>query len=361
MGLAPLGDPSVYQDAADKIISVDDEGYVHVDTSYFNFQYWESQLCNDKFFRTFGEPREKNKGEFKQNHLNVAAAFQRVLEEKCLQLAKVLKRRTGEKHLIVAGGVALNSVMNGRLVRESGFEDIYVMPAAGDNGTAIGAAYYVYNGVYKKPRNFYHNDPYLGTEYSDKYLEKLIKECKLKATYHDNIEEITAGYLQQGNIVGWFQGRMEIGPRALGNRSILANPTLDYMKDKINSEVKHREAFRPFAPSTTAEEKDNYFDLKVEAPFMLKVCNVLTEAKSKLPAITHIDGTARLQTVRQETNPRYYKLITEFGKLSGVPVVLNTSFNIMGEPIVEEPINAIKCFFSTGLDILVLGNYLIKK
>ena len=251
--------------------------------------------------------------------------------------------------------------MNGKIVRESGFDDIYVMPAAGDNGTAIGAAYYVCNGMMRHPRLFVHCDPYVGPEYNNDAINQVIDECKLRATYYENIEEVTAKYLQGGSIVGWFQGKMEIGPRALGNRSILANPTLPHMKDKINAEVKHRESFRPFAPSALSEEKDKFFDLRVEAPFMLKVCNVLDDAKGKLPAVTHVDGTARLQTVREDLNPRFHKLIHEFGKLSGVPVLLNTSFNIMGEPIVENPIDAIRCFFSTGLDVLVLGNYLVEK
>jgi carbamoyltransferase len=251
--------------------------------------------------------------------------------------------------------------MNGRLVRESGFDDIYVMPAAGDNGTAIGAAYYVYNGLLENPRNFVHRDPYVGTEYSNEFFAGIIGECKLAAEYHDDIEAVTASYLSDGQIVGWFQGKMEIGPRALGNRSILANPTLPHMKDKINAEVKHREPFRPFAPSSIVEAKDRFFDLKVEAPFMLKVCNVLDDAVSRLPAVTHVDGTARLQTVSKDINERFHNLISEFGKLSGVPVLLNTSFNVMGEPIVETPVDAIRCFFSTGLDVLVLGNYLIRK
>ena len=217
------------------------------------------------------------------------------------------------------------------------------------------------HGVKKIPRQFVHRNPFVGTEYSNEEIKKIIDECKLKAEYHDDIEAITAQYLQDGEILCWFQGKMEIGPRALGNRSILANPTLPNMKDKINAEVKHREAYRPFAPSCTAEAKDKYFDISVEAPFMLKVCDVKSDCKEMLPAITHVDGSARLQTVREEINPRYHKLLTEFGKLNGIPVLLNTSFNIMGEPIVESPLQAIRCFFSTGLDILVMGNYLIKK
>lgn len=361
MGLAPLGDPSAFKRVAERIITVDDEGRIHVDQSYFNFQYWEQRIFSEKFVATFGKPRQKSDKGFEKHHLDTAAAFQEVLEDRCLEVARVLKRKTGERYLIMAGGVALNSVMNGRLVRESEFDDLYVMPGAGDNGTSIGAAYVVWNGIKGKPRTFHHADPYVGTSYSNEEIAKVIAECKLSAAYHENIEEVTAQFLQEGRIVAWFQGRMEIGPRALGSRSILANPTLPHMKDKINAEVKHREAFRPFAPSAIVDVKEKYFDMTVEDPFMLKVCNVLPESRALLPAITHVDGTARLQTVRRETNARYYDMISAFGRLSGVPVVLNTSFNIMGEPIVEHPMHAIRCFFSTGLDILVLGNYVIRK
>ncbi|MBI1424798.1 MAG: carbamoyltransferase [Gammaproteobacteria bacterium] len=361
MGLAPMGDPEVFKDKVERIITVDAEGHIHVDTSYFTYQYWAGGYCSDKFYREFGKPRKKGLGPFDKHHLDVAAAFQHVLEESCLQLAKILKDKTKEKYLIIAGGVALNSVMNGRVIRESAFDDVYVMPAAGDNGTAIGAAYYVLHGVHNEPRKFVHDNPYVGTEYSNEEIKSVLDECKLNAEYHDDIEAVTAKLLHDGEILCWFQGKMEIGPRALGNRSILANPTLPTMKDKINAEVKHREAYRPFAPSATVECKNEYFDLTVEDPFMLKVCHVLPEKRDVLPAITHVDGTARLQTVRKELNPRYHKLLTEFGKLSGVPVLLNTSFNIMDEPIVESPLQAIRCFFTTGLDKLVIGNYLIKK
>lgn len=361
MGLAPLGNPTVFRELAERIVTVDSEGRLHVDTSFFNFQYWESQLCSEKFFTHFGAPRRKGGGGFEKHHLDTAAAFQLVLEERCLEMARLLKRRTSERYLVMAGGVGLNSVMNGRLVRESGFDDLYIMPGAGDNGTAIGAAFVVHNRIHEQPRTFHHADPYVGTSYTNQQISAVIAECKLVAEYHEEIEKVTAGHLRDGKIVGWFQGRMEIGPRALGSRSILADPTVAHMKDKVNAEVKHREAFRPFAPSAIVEVKEKYFDLTVEDPFMLKVCNVRPEAQSLLPAITHVDGTARLQTVRRESNPRYYALLEEFGKLSGIPVLLNTSFNVMGEPIVESPMQAIRCFFSTGLDLLVMGNYIIRK
>jgi len=276
-------------------------------------------------------------------------------------LCRILHKKTQAQYLVVAGGVGLNSVMNGRIVRETDFDDIYVMPAAGDNGTAIGAAYYVYNKVLGLPRNFVHDNPYVGTEYSQDVIDKVIEECKLKPERHNDIAPIAAQLLHEGNIIGWFQGAMEIGPRALGNRSILADPTQKGMKDKINAEVKHREAYRPFAPSVTVEAMKDYFESEVQAPFMLKVCDVRPDQRETLSAITHVDGSARMQTVRKDINPLYHSLLTEFGKLSGTPVLLNTSFNVMGEPIVESPYDAIRCFFSTGLDKLVIGNCIISK
>jgi carbamoyltransferase len=213
----------------------------------------------------------------------------------------------------------------------------------------------------KNIKRFFHSNPFVGTEYSDEQIENVLKECKLSYEKSENICEDAAQILYEGNIIGWFQYKMEIGPRALGSRSILADPTKLDMKDKINAEVKHREAYRPFAPSAIAEVRNKYFDIEVEAPFMLKVCNVREEYQSKLPAITHVDGSARLQTVREETNPMYYRLIKAFGERSGIPVVLNTSFNIMGEPVVESPLQAIRCFFSTGLDVLVIGSFIVRK
>jgi carbamoyltransferase len=360
MGLAPLGDPSVFYDQVARILTIGRNGEINVDLSYFNYQFWGFRRCAQKFHDTFGAPREHN-GKFEERHLNLAAAAQRVLEDRALEICEILHGKTGMDYLVISGGVSLNSVMNGRIVRESPFKDLYVMPAAGDNGTAIGAAFYLYNGIQNRPRSFVHMNPYIGNGYSNEAIKATLDECKLKAAYHEDICSVAAGLLNDGNILGWFQGNMEIGPRALGNRSILANPTLAHMKDKINAEVKHREAYRPFAPSCTVEAKSDYFEMDVEDPFMLKVCFVRPEKREVLPAITHVDGSARLQTVRQETNPRYHDLLSKFGRLSGAPVLLNTSFNIMGEPIVESPIHAIRCFFSTGLDALVLGNYLIRK
>jgi carbamoyltransferase len=365
MGLAPLGDPDNFGEAVSKIFWVNDNMSLGVDLSYFNYPFYRGeQGCGKKFYAAFGQPRKPGReAGFKQHHLDVAAAFQKHLEECLLSIARKLHARTREDYLVFSGGIALNSVANGRMVRESGFKDLYVMPAAGDNGTAIGAAFYVYNHILGNPRTYVHDDPYMGTEYPDPVIRKILEECKLEHQVlpEGALETKAAELLQRGYILGWFQGRMEIGPRALGNRSILANPTLPGMKDKINAEVKHREAFRPFAPSCPLEDAPKFFEQNVADPFMLKVCNVRPEQRAVLPAITHVDGTARLQTVHPDTNPRYYRLLKAFEKLSGVPVLLNTSFNVMGEPIVESPIDAIHCFFSTGLDYLVLGDHLLGK
>ncbi|MDQ2075179.1 carbamoyltransferase C-terminal domain-containing protein [Marinimicrobium sp. ABcell2] len=359
MGLAPFGDPSVFEEQMSKLVSVDDQGKVNIDLSYFEFQNAGHNRLGQRYIDTFGKPRTG--GPIEKHHEDVAAATQRVLENCALKMCRILEQKSSADYLVIAGGVGLNSVMNGRILRETRFKDIYVMPAAGDNGTSIGAAYFAYNHILGEKHRFHHSNPFVGNEYDNDALEAVLKKCKLNYTRSTDVCRDTADILHEGKIVGWFQGRMEIGPRALGNRSILADPTRQDMKDKINAEVKHREAYRPFAPSAIAEERRRYFDIDVEAPFMLKVCAVRDEYKSKLPAITHVDGSARLQTVRADTNPRYHRLIEEFGKLSGIPVVLNTSFNIMGEPVVESPLQAIRCFFSNGLDVLVMGDFIVRK
>nr|WP_297783499.1 carbamoyltransferase C-terminal domain-containing protein [uncultured Allomuricauda sp.] len=360
MGLAPMGDPNVFKGEVEKILKINSKGKVKIDLSYFNFQYLIKNTYSNKFIEVFGKPRDKN-GLFEDRHKNAAAAFQKVLEDRVLEICDILYEKTKADYLVISGGVSLNSVMNGRIVRESKFKDVYVMPAAGDNGTAIGAAYYLYNGIFKKKRNSIHNNAYIGTSYDNEEIEKAIKGAKLKANYVENICEKAAALLSEGKIIGWFQGKMEIGPRALGSRSILANPAYPNMKDKINAEVKFREAYRPFAPSALVEKYKDFFDLEVEAPFMLKVCNVLNDKQDVIPAVTHVDGSARLQTVNKELHPRYHQLISEFEKKTGVPVVLNTSFNIQGEPVVESPQHALRCFYSTGLDALCIGNWVLEK
>lgn len=360
MGLAPFGDPARFYDEMSRLVHVDDDGRVTVDQSFFSFNTWGDGRCGPRYVETFGSPRTAP-GPIEEHHNDVAAAAQKVLEDRVLQMCRILEQRSSADYLVLGGGVALNSVMNGRILRECRFKDLYVMPAAGDNGTSIGAAFYVWNHILGHPERFRHSNPYVGLEYSNEEIEALLEECKLPYERSAHIARDTAQLVREGKIVGWFQGRSEIGPRALGNRSIICDPTLPHMKDKINAEVKHREAYRPFAPSAITEARRDFFEIEVEAPFMLKVCQVRPEKRDVLPAITHVDGSARLQTVHTETNPRYHELISEFGKLSGVPVILNTSFNIMGEPMVESPMQAIRCFFSTGLDVLVLGDFIVRK
>lgn len=251
--------------------------------------------------------------------------------------------------------------MNGIIVRESPFKDVFVIPAAGDNGTAIGAAYYLYNGILGKERNYVLNNPYVGTSYTNEEIKKVLDGSKLTYEYHEDIIEAASELLVQGKIIGWFQHAMEIGPRALGGKCILANVAFPNMKDKINAEVKFREAYRPFALSVIKEAAGEFFEIEVEAPFMLKVCDVKPDKRDVIPAVTHVDGSARVQTVDRNVHERYYDLIKTMGDKTGIPVVLNTSFNIQGEPLVESPKDAVRCFYSTGLDALVIGNYVLKK
>lgn len=360
MGLAPYGDPAPYLPVVSDMVAVDGQGNIRVDLSYFTYQFHGAQRCGRRFTEVFGEPRHHGEP-FDARHENAAASFQRVLEERALELCRLLHERTQTRHLVVSGGVALNSVMNGRIVRETPFEDVYVMPGAGDNGTCIGAAYYAHNVILGQPRTSVHMDPYVGTSYGDADYEEALRANDQPVTRHDDIEVAAADLLAEGKILGWFQGKMEFGPRALGNRSILANPTLPDMKAVLNARVKHREPYRPFAPSVTAAKKSEYFETSVDAPFMLKVCDVRPAYRDKLPAITHVDGSARIQTIHEDTNPRYHRLAAELGKRNGIEVVLNTSFNVMGQPIVETPRQAVECFLGTGIDALVLGDYLVVK
>ena len=282
-----------------------------------------------------------------------------------LHRAAWLRQTTGAKNLCLAGGVALNCVANGRIAREAGFDNVWIQPAAGDDGIAIGCAYYGHLAILKQPRSFIMQHTYLGRDYGEDAIRAaaskgLVRAQVTRATCSD-ICSRTASLLAEGHVFGWFQGRSEFGPRALGNRSILADPRRADMKDKVNMRVKHRQAFRPFAPVVLSERACEIFEGDAESPFMLLTKQVRPEWRDKIPAIVHVDGTARVQTVRQEHNPRLYRLIKEFESITGVPVLLNTSFNIKGEPIVETPEDAIKCFLGTGMDYLVLQDTLLAK
>ena len=300
-----------------------------------------------------------------QHWKDLAWRVQDDAEKVLLERAVWLRETTGAKNLCLAGGVALNCVANGRILREAGFENIWIQPAAGDDGIAIGCAYFGHLAILKNERRFVENHSFLGVEYNDKDVRAAAAKTgvRLQTTRRSSSDICaeTAKLLSEGHTFGWFQGRSEFGPRALGNRSIIADPRDPGMKDKLNKRVKHRQAFRPFAPIVLAERVNEIFEGEEESPFMLLVQRVRPEWQARVPAIVHVDGTARLQTVRREHNERLYRLLKEFEALTGVPVLLNTSFNVKGEPIVETPEDAINCFLATGLDYLALHDVLLSK
>jgi carbamoyltransferase len=300
-----------------------------------------------------------------QHWQDLAWRVQEDTEQVLIERAIWLRETTGAKNLCIAGGVGLNCVANGKIVREAGYDNVWIQPAAGDDGIAIGCAYYGHLAIHNKPRSFVMEHAFLGAPYSDREVETAakkwfvtVKTCKAP---EDDITAETAKVLADEKVVGWFQGGSEFGPRALGNRSILADPRKAEMKDLLNARVKHRQAFRPFAPIVLAERASEIFEGDEDSPFMLLAKRVRPEWKDRIPAIVHVDGTARVQTVRREHNERLYRLLLAFEKLTGVPVLLNTSFNIRGEPIVETPADAMKCFLSTGIDYLAMHDLLIGK
>ena len=286
-------------------------------------------------------------------------------EKVLLARARWLREKTGAKNLCMAGGVALNCVANGRIAREAGFENVWIQPAAGDDGIAIGCAYYGHLAVQKQPRTYVMDHAYTGVAYTDDRVRqdaaRTMVRIQATSRRQDDICAETAKLLAEGHVIGWFQGRSEFGPRALGNRSILADPRTPQMKDKLNKQVKHRQAFRPFAPVVLAERADEIFADHRDSPFMLLAEAVRPEWRDRIPAIVHVDGTARVQTIREDQNPVLYRLIKAFDQITGVPVLLNTSFNVKGEPIVETPADAIHCFLATGIDYLILHDVLMSK
>lgn len=391
MGMAPFGTPR-YKDKVYKLIRIYRDGSFELDMDYFSFHRSTNTMFNGKFEQLFGSPRDPkanfftldsgypsyfgakpgNYGELakqNQHYADVAASIQAVTEEALLEMAQYVHKETGLKKLCMAGGVALNSVANGKILRETPFEEIYVQPSAGDGGGALGAALYAYHMVLGKPRKFVMEHAYWGEEYGSGEIESFLKEKGVRHHRLDNegkMIELVVDRLQAGKVVGWFQGRFEWGPRALGNRSILADPRRADMKDIVNVKIKFREPFRPFAPSVLAERTEEYFVLP-EAPrhyparFMLYVVDVRAEKREMIPAITHVDGTGRLQTVSEDVSPGYYRLIKSFEQATGVPLVLNTSFNLKGEPIVNTPQEAFRTFTLSGMDVLALGEHLIEK
>jgi carbamoyltransferase len=350
MGLAPYGRPN----AIKPLLEPKDDELVVPD--------WGADF--DKPWLVDREPKWEASPHM-QHWMDLAWRVQDDAETVLLDRAIWLRRKTGAKNLCLAGGVALNCVANGRIAREAGFDNVWIQPAAGDDGIAIGCAYYGHLAILKQPRSFVMHHAYLGRDYHDAEVSAAAGKSLVRAqVMHTKCSDIcrrAAGLLADGHVLGWFQGRSEFGPRALGNRSILADPRRAEMKDKVNTRVKHRQAFRPFAPVVLAERAEEIFEGAGESPFMLVAKHVRADWRDKIPAVVHVDGSARVQTVREEHNPRLYRLLKEFASITGVPVLLNTSFNVKGEPIVETPVDAINCFLGTGMDYLVLYDRLLGK
>ena len=387
MGLAPYGEPKYADLILDKLIDLKDDGTFRLDMQYFNYCTGLT-MTNARFDDLFGGPRRKPEAKLTQREMDIAASIQKVTEEVVLRLARSIHKETGEDYLCLAGGVALNCVANGILLREGPFKDIWIQPAAGDAGGALGAALIAWHDYGKGARQL----PAAGDSMAGAYLGPRFTRNQVKASLdvmNAKYEELSdeqlmprlAEILAQENVVGWFQGRMEFGPRALGGRSIIGDPRSAKMQSVMNLKIKYRESFRPFAPSVLAERVSDYFELDRASPYMLLVAAVrehlripmtaeqqalfgidkLNIKRSELPAITHVDHSARIQTVHADTNPRYHKLITAFEKRTGCGVLVNTSFNVRGEPIVGRPTDAYRCFMRTEMDYLVVENFLLSK
>ena len=396
MGLAPYGDPDSQQTADFKkkitaeLVDVRKDGSILLNMDYFEYATGLKMANEARWEELFGVPRRKPESEeIAQVYMNMALAIQQVTEEVVLRLACTARQLTGSKYLVLAGGVALNCVANGKILRAGFFEDLWIQPAAGDAGGAVGAAYAVWHIHDGNERSLDdHGDSirgsYLGPEFSDKEIRRALQKYDAKARHYEDFQRLAAEVatkLTAGNVVGWFQGRMEFGPRALGNRSILGDARNPEMQKKLNLKIKYREGFRPFAPSVLEEDIGEYFDLDRPSPYMLLVAPIREDRKiplpdgynarplyerlyflrSDLPAITHIDYSARIQSVSRETNPRYWELIQEFKNQTGYGVIVNTSFNVRGEPIVCTPDDAYRCFMRTEMDYLVVGDYLLDK
>ncbi len=386
MGLAPYGNP-IYEDKIKKLIDIKDDGTFRLDQSYFNYATGLT-MTNSKFNKLFGQkPRDAQKDKITQFHMDIAASIQKVTEEIMIKLARSIREEYKIKNLCLAGGVALNCVANGKILKEKIFDNIWIQPAAGDAGGSLGAALALWHTEQNNKRVINLNDDmqgsYLGNEYTQEEIEKELKTAgAIFDTFEfDKIIDQTAELLSNEKAIGWFQGRMEFGPRALGGRSILGDPRSEKMQKNLNLKVKYRESFRPFAPSVLIENVSEWFDIDVDSPYMLLVASINSERKilmtdeqkklfgidklnikrSQIPAVTHVDYTARVQTVTKNTNSRYYDLISKFKKKTGCPVIVNTSFNVRGEPIVCSPTDAFNCFMGTELDYLVIGDCILDK
>jgi len=368
MGLAPYGNPDIYYDKFKELIEVKEDGSFKLNMKYFSYDYGLT-MTNRKFNKLFEGPPRQPETELSQREKDIAAALQKITEEVVLKIVKYAQEVHPSENLCLAGGVALNCVANGRILKEKIFKNIYIQPAAGDAGGAVGAAlYFYYECLRNKKQKGVMDNIYLGPSYSNEQIKQFLDEGVKEIIGHKkvNYQEIeeknlikrVAELISGKNAIGWFQGRMEFGPRALGNRSIIADARNKENWQRVNLKIKFRESFRPFAPTVLGEKSAEYFDLNCPSPYMLLVGQV---KKDNVPAITHVDNSARIQTISREQNKRYYDLINEFYKLSGCPVIINTSFNVRGEPIVESPKNAFECFINTHMDYLVMGNHFISK
>ena len=387
MGLAPYGEPKYSNLIKENLIDIKEDGSFALDLNFFNYCTGLT-MTNEKFNRLFGGVPRNPETEISQRDMDIAASIQKVTEEVLIKLVKGIAKTSGQKNLCLAGGVALNCVANGKLLREEIFEDIWVQPASGDAGGALGAAlgaYHIMLNKKRKPSDKIDNmkGSFLGPVYSDLKINETLEGCGAVFSNHsqDQIIELTAKDLADGKAVGWFSGRMEFGPRALGNRSILADPRSESMQKLLNLKVKYRESFRPFAPSILREDLSDWFEMDTDSPYMLLVANVVESQRkaitkeegvltgvdkinyprSTIPAVTHVDFSSRIQTVHKETNLTFYRLLKQFKKLTNFPVLVNTSFNVRGEPIVLTPEDAFRCFMGTELDVLVAGNAYMKK
>lgn len=358
MGLAPYGTDRLAPSFRD-LLTLTRDGRFRVDLNWFAYQR-EAGWLSRRFLERYGPPRVPE-SDLSERHEDLAFAVQDLVEEAGLHVTRALHRLTGSRNLCLAGGVALNSVMNARLLRETEFEHLFIQPAASDAGNALGAALWVWHQVLGRERTWSMDHAFWGPEWPDALYKDVLAARKLPLREVGDPPAEAARLLAEGKIVGWVQGRAEVGPRALGGRSILADPRRAEMKDIVNSQVKHREGFRPFAPSVLHEKGPEYFEAYYPNPFMLLVLPILEGKRELIPAVTHVDGTGRLQSVIRESSPLYARVIEEFERLTGVPVVLNTSFNLRGEPIVHRPEEALNDFLNTGMDALFLGPYLIEK
>ena len=386
MGLAPYGEPVFYRQIMDHLIDVKSDGSFWLNMDYFDYAVGNC-MVSDRFESLFGGPRRQPESPLTRREFDLAASIQKVLEESILRLAATVQQETGQKNLCMAGGVALNCVANGKLLRAGIFDQIWVQPAAGDSGGALGAALAGWHIKMTAPRPMMSTDrmkgSYLGTSYKDEEIEETLRSqgAVFEKLTDEQLLDRTASALAEGNVVGWFQGRMEFGPRALGSRSILGDPRNPSMQSVMNLKIKYRESFRPFAPAVLEENAAEWFDLDRSSPYMLFVVGVhekqrvalsagqteltgldlLKCIRSTIPAVTHVDHSARVQTVSRQTNPRFHALLDRFHKRTGCPALINTSFNVRGEPIVESPMNAYTCFMRTKIDHLAIGNYILRK